>query len=77
MGVTIMERYLIANLQKTEGQHMQNNENMIGLSYKRLLLTFNSVNQLSKRKSHLETSPDNKTQICESTTAQLDKDDMK
>lgn len=56
---------------------MQNNEDMIGLSYKRLLLTFNSVNQLSKRKSHLETSPDNKTQICESTTAQLDKDDMK
>lgn len=56
---------------------MQNNEDMIGHSYKRLLLTFNSVNQLSKRSTNSEASPDNKTQICDSTTAQLDKDEMK
>lgn len=56
---------------------MQNNEDMIGNSYKRLLLTFNSVNQLSKRSTNSEASPDNKTQICDSTTAQLDKDEMK
>lgn len=56
---------------------MQNNENMIGHSYKRLLLTFNSVNQLSKRSTNSEASPDNKTQICDSTIAQLDKDEMK
>lgn len=72
-----MEWYLIANLQKNEGQHMQNNEDMIGHSYKRLLLRFNSVNQLTKRNTNLEASPDNKSQICDSTIAQLDKDEMK
>lgn len=56
---------------------MQNNEDMIGHSYKRLLLTFNSVNQLSKRNTNSEASPDNKTQTCDSTIAQLDKDEMK
>lgn len=56
---------------------MQNNEDMIGHSYKRLLLRFNSVNQLTKRNTNLEASPDNKSQICDSTIAQLDKDEMK
>lgn len=62
---------------KNRGAAHANNEDMIGHSYKRLLLTFNSVNQLSKRSTNSEASPDNKTQICDSTIAQLDKDEMK